>query len=944
MGRRIGRRVLMSTLVVSCVASPAAAEQLEEILVTGSRIPYAPGADMCPVLVLERSDLRHLGAEALGTVLQRLPLGAGTPVNTGVNAAGEQQGGDGSTRIDLRGLGVERTLVLVDGRRFVAGGLGGDASVDLGMIPLTLVERVEVLGAGSSAVYGADAIGGVVNVLTRRGAAASPELTLSGSISSRGDGGSVLAAIAGNRPYEGGIVSGGVEWYGQQAVWMRDRDYSRVRETLLADGSVIPLGLAQTPQGFFRVPRGNRPGLSPGVYTRVEGSGEPTTAEDFRPFVEPDDRYNPNADEYLRTPLDRWSVWLDGEHTLGDATRVGWSGWLHRRRSEQVLRPAPLDTRFGIGMPVLAGGLPGIPTNNLYNPFGIDLRDVRRRLVEAGRRQFKQDVEAARLVATLEGRGNPDWSWELAVGWSRNDTGQTTSGELRADRTVLALGPSGFDDAGWPVCGTPDPGTGLVTWSDIVVGCVPLNVFGGQGPDGLGTVDEAQIAYVTDRYRDHGRNEQWIADAGAHGKFGELAAGPIGWAVGAELRREEGFRRPDPDKLAGVSGAVTGDLAGGRYDVAEAYGELRLPLLARRPGIERLDVDVGLRWSDFSTFGSASSLSGRLGWQPRRGLIVRGAYSEVFRAPTLASLYTSPVYFLGIARDPCGNEPDPGQRVNCAANGVPGGSYEQSLQDQIPTIRGGSSDLRPEEGRSWSAGLAWASGGDALALSIDYFDTLVRAAIRQLLNQTLLDECANTGAPSVCGRITRWPDGTVREVDARYLNLGSELASGIDLEARYRFIWHGGSGALRLATTHLDDRSITTAAGSPPLELAGSRFERSLYPRWRGLGGVDFARGVWSAGYVAEYLGSVRECRAGLAVLPDELTGCRDISGVLYHDLRLAYVPRGGWSVSALVTNVTDEDPPRVAFVPAEGNTSTANYRLLGRTISLQLQYGGTPP
>ena len=912
---------------------------LQEVVVTGSRLPDAQPAQA--VVVVDKQDLRSLGAESLGDVLQMLPASTGSPPNTNFNAAQEDRGGEGSTRVDLRGLGPERTLVLVDGRRTAPGGLGGDTAVDLGMIPLGAVERVEVLGAGTAAVYGADAIAGVVNIITRRVVAEPGEVFLSGSLSSRGDGGSGVAALNGSHALEGGRIAGGVEWYGQSELWMHDRAYSRTREVLTEDGSAIAFGLAQTPQGYFRVPPSNGIGLPTGTYTRVEGSGEPTGADDFRLFVEPDDRYNPNADEYLQTPLSRWTIWLNSEHELNGRTQFGVSGILHNRQSSQLLRPAPVDTRFGIGIPLLANGRPGIPADNYYNPFGVSMLDVRRRLVEAGRRRYEQDVEAARLVLTLGGGRAEQWTWEAAAAWSRNDTSQVTTGELRSDRTVLALGPSGLDESGLPACGTPDPATGRVAPANILAGCVPMNLFGGQGADGSGTVDDRQLAYVTDRFRDAGRNEQWIADVGAHGKLDSLDTGPIRWAAGIAYRRESGFQRPDPDKLAGVSGSINGSLLeSASYSVYEAFVETRVPLVAGRPAIERLDLDLGLRFSNFSSFGSTTNGSARLQWRPIKIVSIRAGYSDVFRAPPISSLHSSTVRFLSIARDPCGNRPDPGQQANCAGNGVPGGSYVQPAFDQTPVIRGGNPDLEPESGRSWSAGLEWLALEGRFAVALDYWNTAVSSAIRQLQDQTLLDECANTGAARVCGRIKRASDGTVELVDSRFLNLGSETASGIDLDTRHRTDWSGGTAYLRVLVSHLTDRSIATAPGSPLLEVAGTKFERSLYPYWRGLVSLDLARAKWVAGYNAEYIGSVRECSTFEPPLPDLLTGCRQIGDVLYHDVRLGYAPAGGWSVTLLVTNLTDEEPPRVAFGLGEGNTSAVTYRLLGRTFSIQFRYG----
>lgn len=928
-------------LCLSPAALPAGEQGvLDEVLITGSRIPDVTGSPPRALVVVSRDDLGRVGAESLGDTLQRLPLNNGSPPNTNSNADQEDRGGDGSTRIDLRGLGPERTLVLVDGRRLVPGGLGGDTSVDLGMIPLNAVERIEVLGAGSSSVYGTDAIGGVVNVITRRPGAGNGDAVLSGSTTSRADAGSILAGLTGSHVSRHGSMTGGLEWFRQQAVWMRDRAYSRQRELLLEDGSPVAFGLAQTPEGYFRVPPSNTLGLPGGTYTRVDGSTDPAGPDDFRRFVEPDDRYNPNEDEYLRTPLDRWSLWVNGDYEVGAATRLGLAALLHARRSAQELRPAPVDTRFGIGIPQLPVGRPGIPTDHYYNPFGIDMLDVRRRLVEAGPRRFEQDMEAGRLLATIGGTGGSGWDWEAALGWSRSSAWQRTTGELRADRLVLALGPSGPDSAGRIVCGAPDPVTGRVPDREIIQGCVPLNVFGGQGADGSGTVGSDQLGYLTDTFHDRGRNEQWIADLGAHGVLGrELAAGPAGWAAGLEYRHESGLRRVDPDKLAGVAGSVSGDLSeGGEYWTVEAFGEVRIPLLADKPAIEELGVEASVRWSHFSSFGSTVSSAARVNWQPIVGLTVHGGYSEVFRAPPLAGLHTLRIDFLGIPRDPCGNGPDPVQRAHCAASGVPGGSYVQLPFDQTPVVRGGNPDLLPELGYSWSIGLGWTPQESGLTVRVEHWTTSIRSAIRQLRDQTLLDACASTGAAPVCERITRWPDGSLRVIDARYLNVGRETASGTDFEVRQQAGIRSLIVDSRLLLSHLEDRALEISSGAAPLEIAGTKFERGLYPRWRALGGLDLTRGRWSAGYLAEYVDGVRECSTSTPPVPGALTGCRLVGSILYHDLRLGYGSPRGWSATLLATNVTDEDPPRVAFGPAEGNTSTVTYRLLGRTYSLQLR------
>jgi iron complex outermembrane recepter protein len=919
-------------------AAPCLASDLEELVVTGTRIPSADSAAAADVTVLGSDELNDFPSIPLGETLQQLPSNTGSPENSGFNSSGEQRGGTGATRIDLRGMGPERTLVLVNGRRMVTGPGVSDPSVDLGAIPLNLVDRVEVLGAGTSAVHGADGIGGVVNIITRRPDSGT-ELSAQTAQTDQGDGRAARLGIVSGRVFDRGTIQAGIEWYQQDAVWMRERSYSEQRELLDESGGPVPFGLAQTPQGYFRIPDGNTLGLPAGVYTRVQGSADPASAQDFRPFNEPADRYNPNEDEYLRTPVERTTLWLQGYGDLGESTTMSFEALLHRRKSRQSLRPAPIDVRFGIGIPRLANGRPGIPADNYYNPFGVNLLDVRRRLTEAGRRELDQDVTLGNIfigvVRPVEG-----WDWEASASWSRNKVTEQTSGELRTDHLQLALGPSGLDDNGQPVCGSPDAATGVVPAASVIGGCVPLNLFSGQGVDGAGTVDAGQLGYVTGRFTDEGSIEQWTVNVMARGSAGRMPGGEVRWVTGVEYRHEQGQQHPDPAKAEGVTGSTSGILAtNASYDVTEMYGELRMPLADGLRWANVLELDIGGRWSDFSSFGSTTNGAAQVFWRIAPALALRAGYAQVFRAPPLPALYAAEIGFYTNARDPCGNQPDPQQRINCAANGVPGGEYVQAPLDEIPNIRGGNARLKPEHGHTWSVGTTVSSESGQASLSINYWSIALEDAIRELADQTILDDCAASGAVPVCALISRTPDGDVARVDTRYRNIGGETASGVDADGRYSLNWRYGTTALRLLSTWLAERSIRTSADSTTLSLEGNKFERGIYPRWRAWAGIEHLNGPWLSSYGAQYIGPATECTAGPSLLPGLMTGCRQIRSVLYHDLAVRRRFGSKFWCTFAITNLTDVPPPRVAFGYAEGNTNTLTYRLLGRTIGLSLEY-----
>jgi outer membrane receptor protein involved in Fe transport len=800
-----------------------------------------------------------------------------------------------------------------------------------------MLERVEVMGVGSSTVYGSDAIGGVANFVIREdfdGAAAD----LGYLWAEDGDGTIATLRLLAGQSWDRGYFTVGGELTDQDGVFQDERDYSSDTEYLRADGSIGTTGSSITPQGSFRVPAGNVLGLAPGTYTRVTGSADPATAEDFRPFLNPDDNFNVAPDNYLQTPSDRQSLWLLGGYDLTDRVALFVEGLLHHRESEQRL--AASNFRSGSAGAILPNGRPGVPADNYYNPFGVNLPGVLRRMEEQGGRRFAQDVDTQRYVVGLRGPLG-DWDWDVSAAYGRNDTINTTEGDFLVDRLRLAVGSSGPDATGRIVCGRRDPATGLVPAANVIPGCVPLNLFGGMGPDGAGTITPEQLDYVTDPLTDQGYNEQQLYELVLRGDWGSVQGRPILWATGVAYRVESAGNELDPAKLSGATGGGTlTSLSGGRFTATEGYVETVVPVLEGLPAAEALNLTAGLRLSEFSTFGFVSTYQGGLMYRPVRPLTLRAGYGRVFRAPPVANLYESTLESFTGARDPCGNDPTPQQRVNCAANGVPGGSYVQPEFDFTLDAIGGNPDLKPEEGDSISAGLTYTpSWLDGFSLSVDYWRTEIDDVITLYPDPGLiLQICADQGASGACGRISRFADGTIELLDATHANAARLMSEGWDFDIAYSTSLGPGELGLRLMATYHAAYDLSPFPGADILGVAGTRYLFGSFPRWRGLGHVEYAAGPWFGSWQTQYVGSMSECAVNEAAPPDAFQGCRTIEEGWFQDLQFGYRFEPGLTVTMMVSNLTGEDPPRVNF-DAAANTDPAIYPLLGRTYFVSLSY-----
>jgi iron complex outermembrane recepter protein len=904
---------------------PEHARSIEEVVVTGSRIPRDSSGLAAPLTVMDAADLARGGQDSLGKALQTLPFSAGSPTNTNVN-----QGGDGSVRIDLRGLDPSRTLVLLNGRRFPNGGVGGDTSVDLNSLPLSLIDHVEVLTNGASAIYGADAVAGVVNVITRRDFRGI-EMGAQQAITEHGDGGIVTAQFLAGTVVGDSAWAAGLEYVNQDGVTEAEREYSAAPLRILEPGGAPqPVGSGSIPEGRFDVPAGNALGLERGRYTHVTGvSGR--GAEAWRPFTL-DDLFNFAPYQYSQTPNERAALWLLGTHTLADETTVFVEGLLHRRESSQRFAPTPYFSEDVA--PLLANGERGIPASNYYNPFGVDLTVVRRRLVELGDRGFDQEIDLWRAVVGVRGRV-ANWTWEAAASASEGVARTTEIGLVAFARFVPALGSSGPDASGRIVCGARDPATGVVPAANVIAGCVPLDLFGG-----VGSITREQTDYLGATLNDRGENSQRFIDVSLEGPWGRLPAGELRWALGAEYRREAGQYKFDPLRKTGIAGSPgETDVPGGAFAARELYVEVRAPLLRDKPRTRAMDLTAGVRLSDFSSFGEHATWQSGLHWRPLEPWALRINYARVFRAPNLTELYQAPANgFDESASDPCGASPTPEQSANCAANGVPGGAYVQT-DPGLPVLIGGNPHLAPESGASFSAGVDFRRASPPeLRASLDFFNVELDHVVAYPSANDILRECADNGTPAICGRIQRRADGTVVRVDVRPQNFHRTVASGFDFAGSLALGTRAGLLSAGFNATYLMRRDDQLFQDSSPARLAGTiaatPFTTGALPRWRAIANLNLERDAWTMTYAAQFLDASTECGDGSGFLDG--IECRSVDSTLYHDVESSYRFDAGIELRAGISNLTDEDPPFVNNWTG-ANTDAATYRLLGRTYFAQM-------
>ncbi len=943
--------VALATALPAFLAGNVAAQdqpeavEVDRIEVTGSRIRRTDFEGPAPVLVVDRQEIERSGHIRLADLLQEL-TSSGSALNTAFNSP--DSGGDGGERVSLRNLNPERTLVLVNSRRWVRGTTqaGVSNSADLSTIPVAAVERIEVLTGGASSVYGSDAIAGVINIITRKdfiGTEASAQYGVTGD----NDGNEQSYSLTMGRGDERSNILFSLSHNKQDEIMAADRAISRVPQFGAdAFGGPISRGSSATPEGRFIVVDPN----TGQVFDLTRQEGAPGTSLDaFRPFDGTADRFNFAPDNFLQIPLDQTSVYLHATHEFSPQFRLFTEAMFNNRQSVQLQAPVPLF----LGS---AGILPlnvGVSAENPFNPFDFDLDPntnlvlIGRRFVEAGTRNFSSDVDTWRWTGGVEGEfevADRRFDWDVSYTFSESKRTATIENLVNHDRLALALGPL----------------------SQCTGECVPFNIFGGQqgtgnAPGSGGSITQEMIDFVT--FTAVENNEQrmvnWLANIS--GELFQLPAGPLGFAAGFEKRREFAADTPDSISAAGsgaasVSGGIRAPTSG-RINLEAWYAELAVPLISGRPGIDLLELSGSVRNSDFDQFGSETTTRVGLRWRPSSDLLLRASFAEGFRAPGVQDLFGG----LGVAdpqlNDPCSNFLAGGasQTVidNCIAQGVPAdGSFEQ-INPQIRITRGGNPDLEPETSDSYTIGAVWSpTFAPGLGVTVDYYRIELDNTITSIGAQSILDACAQS--LRLCDLIDRSASGEVSRLLDTQVNIGSTEVSGLDFAVRYvlpdtafgRFagVWNASYlNTFKESVPDFSDADAPEEVRDLTGRLLTGQPDRS-FPEWRHTLDLTWEHGPWDASWSIQHIDGYQEncsdglvptfTELGLCSNPDPVDPTNRLGSVTYHDvqasLRLEQFTQLGARFTLGINNLFDKDPP-VSTAAFANSFDATQHRIPGR-------------
>jgi iron complex outermembrane receptor protein len=929
---------------------------LQAVQVTGSRIKTSDRVSSAPVAVISREQIDKSGVASVGELLQQLTA-SGKALNAKFNSSGNfgfpADGGGigaGSAQVDLRNLDSKRVLVLVDGIRWVnessASGVSGSA--DLNTIPLAIVDHIEVLEDGASAIYGSDAIAGVVNVITKKHFDGTAVHAYYGEYG-QGDGQTTDTNITWGHTGDKWNAIFSASYYKQERVSSADRSLSQFPEP----GAGLRAGSSGTPQGrivfcnpnnlvpdtpgfcdpqennWYDVTLNNGVVLTPGVIQDPNGPN-------YHGFSSAD-RFNFAPFNLVLTPSTRKSVFGDVKYDFNDSIAGHVKAMYNERDSLNQAAPEPIFVGIGAGSGGLADTI-SISALNPFNPFGYDLTTgpigapgvnfdfMGRRPLELGPRIFTQNVKTWYFNAGLDGSFSSthhSFDWDLNYVRSINRASQLFTGGFNVAHLKLALG----DPA---ACAAANDG------------CTPLDIFGGQGRP----MTQAMLNYVTADQHDRSVQILDVFSANINGDMFDIGDRSAGFAAGIEHRVYHGKFIPDILRQEGISQDSGAAAVSAHYDVTEYYGEVSLPFTST------FTTDAALRISDYSTFGVANT--GKVGfkWQPVQDVAFRGTYSRGFRAPNLGELFGL-TQFGATLVDHCGPSshpgPDAGFGVGCGALGVPL-NYQQN-NTQITTFTGGNPNLDPEKSKSWTLGAVYSpswsedtSWSKHVDFELTYYNHKISGAIQAPDIQALLDNCILGSTPGnispICALFTRQASGALNPPTDFLANLGSIKTSGVDFKANWLSPeWDWGQLSAAWQTTHVVHYRAEDSSGNVSQRAVGIEVSDSAIPDYQTNLQLGWKRNNFDLAWNVRYISAVEESCSNAVRTGPTVPGCPTAAGfhhmgaTTYNDIQFGWKDLFGvdglkWAIG--VNNAFNRDPPACVTCSLNGYDA-GTYDIQGR-------------
>jgi outer membrane receptor protein involved in Fe transport len=932
----------------AAAAAAAPSTSLEEVIVTGTRIRRTVDeATAAPITIIDSAQIAQSGYQTAGDLLALLPGVAGAATSPALNNGG----GFGESNVELRGLDAKRTLVLIDGRRIgVVGGPGSSGAVDINQIPINIIDHVDVLKEGAGAIYGSDAIAGVVNFVTKKNVS---DLTINGQYGQTTHGGdgphqAISIMWGGSTDKFDFVISG--NYNKQKAVYAGARDFSKDALYLYSGSSgrfVSHAGSSRVPNGRASLPKGYplRDSLGCSNVTRNPGT-DGTALTDYSCLHS---SYNYQPFNLLVTPQERGAIFFSSTYHINDDLELYGQFLNNKTHSGFEIAPLPFDATADDVV---------ISKDNAYNPFGQDFgglttpnSNYRTRFVTLGDRFSKSDSD--NKLANLGLRGKlpwGDWRWDANIGYNREDQAAQTFGYVYFPGLQNEVGPSYQISPGVFGCGTDA--------AHAIPGCTPINFFNLDSPTTISQLKALNTSYHTDNsfvYK--------TASLDFDGTVVPMPAGDLRLAAGFQYQDQAAdfssdyivhAEAPLYIKCLISEEACTGD-SSGAYSSKEFYAEALIPLLKDVPGAKLLNIDLGVRHSDYSLFGSNTKGQVKLEWKPVSDLLVRGTFSQVFRVPTLIDLYAAPLNTSSTFTDPCyGSSPttvaaNPNVAKACDGAYQLGGTYAYNGTSQVTGLIESNPNLKPETGHVWTTGFVLqVPGVQNLSFTTDYWNYYIDGVITTLDPNYSSNQCLTTGADQFCSLIHRYTTGNnqgeVEVFGQPVVNLGVLKTDGIDFNINYKLSTTPiGNFAFDLSATHINTYDSIPIAGGPVTHVAGTYdLQFGNYAKLRGLGTISWSYTDFEAMFQVQYIDSVvvhDPAHQSPAAVGNPNPDLR-VPSIIYMNTTVGYnIKKTKTKLLFGMQNIADKQPPILYLNNVtNANTDVATYDLLGRRWFASIQ------
>ncbi len=938
---------------VAALGSPQQGEPEgnNEIVVTGSRIARPEVDSPVPVTTITSEQLLQRASPNVSDILNELPQVAVGSTRTNSNFL---TSGTGISTVNLRGLGSNRTLVLVNGRRFV-GGFGGDTSVDLNNIPVDFIERVDNITGGSSAVYGSDAVAGVVNFILRD-RFEGLQVRAQAGITEKGDSGRYLLSVTGGTKWgadDRGNALFNVSYDRDQGLLSRNRAISAQDCANLVCGPASYSSFA--PQGQFQLidAAGAASRVLPGNASNFSYNPDGSLAV-LPGYQTGQYGFNRNGVRRISVPLERYLASGILNYQLTDGIQAYAEVTYGRTSSNAALEAFALantDVYTSGGIPITNAFIPtsiasAIAAANSDASSANDVSSIafRRRQNEVFDRSNRARRDTWRAVAGLRGDISSNISYDLSYVYGHlNDFNSSQDIDTARYRQSL----DSIRVAGGNVVGTD------IVCRDVAAraaGCIPINLFG------RGTADPRASAYVqavVPKSEDI-TNKQHVATAAiSSSSLFDLGAGGVGAAIGIEYRRESVV--DDLDILTntgGNSGNQIPDLRGSQ-NVREAFGEVNVPLLADTSFFRYLGVNGAVRFSDYSTVGNVFSWNAGAEWEPVKGLRFRGVYAVANRAPNNGELFSAPSETFAAVTDPCdGITRTSAGATDAACRAVPGiaaffasnpnGTFAYTLADTqgINGFVGGNRDLKEEKAKTITAGLTFTPKFiPGFQLTVDYFDIRIDGAINTLDRSDTVEKCLQTSDEIYCDNVIRFSQtGYLQTVNAQLINIAGFKVRGIDASVRY-------SHPLGLTTndrisfvgsyTYQIDYKRQTDPATPEEEFAGT-FGRGFSTHRANVRASYEANGTGITWQTTFLSGGPFVANTFISNNP-AVVALNDVGDYWLHNAQISQNVGDKFVFFVNVDNIFNKKPqylPGTPFATPTGLETSADFDLFGRSFT----------